>query len=97
MVFAAKDASKSIAFDNSQLHSGSGYVADQSGYGMVDPSQHYYPVLSSSTLSGPLFLFCIIYPSLISLSPGATIQAAAKHFEQSLCRELSTAIWFFIQ
>ncbi|XP_016449557.2 protein transport protein SEC31 homolog B-like isoform X2 [Nicotiana tabacum] len=39
----AKDASKSIAFDNSQLHSGSGYVADQSGYGMVDPSQHYYP------------------------------------------------------
>ncbi|XP_019229903.1 PREDICTED: protein transport protein SEC31 homolog B isoform X1 [Nicotiana attenuata] len=39
----AKDASKSAAFDNSQLHTGSGYVADQSGYGMVDPSQHYYP------------------------------------------------------
>ncbi|KAK4372058.1 hypothetical protein RND71_007442 [Anisodus tanguticus] len=39
----AKDASKSVAFDNSQLHTGSSYVADQSGYGMVDPSQHYYP------------------------------------------------------
>ncbi|KAJ8573611.1 hypothetical protein K7X08_010122 [Anisodus acutangulus] len=39
----AKEASKSMAFDNSQLHTGSGYVADQSGYGRVDPSQHYYP------------------------------------------------------
>ncbi|XP_060217414.1 protein transport protein SEC31 homolog B isoform X2 [Lycium barbarum] len=39
----AKDASKSMAFDNSHLHTGSNYVADQSGYGMVDPSQHYYP------------------------------------------------------
>ncbi|KAH0728249.1 hypothetical protein KY284_004114 [Solanum tuberosum] len=39
----AKDALKSMAFDNSQLHTGSGYVADQSGYGMADPSQHYYP------------------------------------------------------
>ncbi|KAH0733112.1 hypothetical protein KY285_001760 [Solanum tuberosum] len=39
----AKDALKSMAFDNSQLHTGSGYVADQAGYGMADPSQHYYP------------------------------------------------------
>ncbi|KAK6804019.1 hypothetical protein RDI58_001803 [Solanum bulbocastanum] len=39
----AKDALKSMAFDNSQLHTGSGYVADQSGYGMADSSQHYYP------------------------------------------------------
>lgn len=43
-----------MAFDNSQLHTGSGYVADQSGYGMADPSQHYYPVLSSSSLNGLL-------------------------------------------
>ncbi|CAN4080604.1 unnamed protein product [Withania somnifera] len=38
----ANDASKSMGFDNSQLHTGSGYVADQSHYGMADHSQHYY-------------------------------------------------------
>ncbi|XP_016538857.2 protein transport protein SEC31 homolog B isoform X1 [Capsicum annuum] len=42
-----KEAPKSMAFDNSQMHTGSGYVADQSGYGMADPSQHYYPEQSS--------------------------------------------------
>lgn len=55
LIFPEKEIEKTVTYENSHLQAGAAY-GDQSSYGGVDTSQHYYPVYISCFSVSEMFL-----------------------------------------